>query len=239
MGQATYGEVRHEFAQRVKRGEFLAVGHGEGRAAPLNTTAEMVRMEQEIIGRMQSGNQRTYSDPMLVSPPLRIAIEDRHTELSRAQLRAVDDIFVSREKIVGLDGIAGTGKTTTLAVIREGAEAEGYKVEGFAPTSRAVVYDTAYEGKLYEGKVKTEDSRARIPIPQRVRPYIEAWRQACPDTSPDGLMFPTKGHLGNKGNAVPFRAKNFFQMEGMAHHGCSRHSPEALYVPSLPSHIGH
>src|SRR5229473_775428 len=137
MAQATYEQVRHEFAQRVQRGEFLAVGHGEGRAAPLYTTAEMVRMEQEIIGRMQSGNQRTYTDPMLVSPPLRIAIEDRHTELSPAQLRVVDDIFVSREKIVGLDGIAGTGKTTTLAVIREGAEAEGYKVEGFAPTSRA------------------------------------------------------------------------------------------------------
>jgi len=94
-------------------------------------------MEQEIIGRMQSGNQRTYSDPMLVSPPLRIAIEDRHRELSPAQREVVDDIFVSREKIVGLDGIAGTGKTTTLAVIREGVEVEGYKVEGFAPTSRA------------------------------------------------------------------------------------------------------
>ncbi|MGC2363876.1 MAG: AAA family ATPase, partial [Candidatus Sulfotelmatobacter sp.] len=38
---------------------------------------------------------------------------------------------------VGLDGIAGAGKTTTLSVIREGAEAEGYRVEGFAPTSRA------------------------------------------------------------------------------------------------------
>jgi len=49
----------------------------------------------------------------------------------------VDEIFLSREKIVGLDGIAGAGKTTTLSVIREGAEAEGYKVEGFAPTSRA------------------------------------------------------------------------------------------------------
>src|SRR5258708_16796354 len=137
MGQATYGQVRHEFAQRVKRGEFLAVGHGEGRAAPLYTTAKMVRMEQKIIGGMQGGNQGTYSDPMLVSPPLRIAIEDRHTELSRAQLRAVDDIFVSREKIVGLDGVAGAGKTTTLAVVREGAEAQGYTVEGFAPTSRA------------------------------------------------------------------------------------------------------
>ena len=118
-------------------GRFVAVGPVEGRAAPLYTTAEMVRMEQEIIGRMQSGNQRTYSDPMLVSPSLRIATEDRHTELSPAQREVVDDIFVSREKIVGLDGIAGTGKTTTLAVIREGAEAEGYKVEGFAPTSRA------------------------------------------------------------------------------------------------------
>ena len=137
MAQATYEQVRHELAQRVQRGEFVAVGSVEGRAAPMYTTAEMIRMEQEIVGRMQSGNQRYYSDPMLVSPSRRIAIEDRHTELSPAQREVVDDIFVSREKIVGLDGIAGTGKTTTLAVIREGVESEGYKVEGFAPTSRA------------------------------------------------------------------------------------------------------
>jgi conjugative relaxase-like TrwC/TraI family protein len=137
MAQATYEQVRHEFAQRVQRGEFVAVGPIEGRAASMYTTAEMIRMEQDIVGRMQSGNQRYYSDPMLVSPSLRIAIEDRHTELSPAQREVVDDIFVSREKIVGLDGIAGTGKTTTLAVIREGVEVEGYKVEGFAPTSRA------------------------------------------------------------------------------------------------------
>jgi conjugative relaxase-like TrwC/TraI family protein len=137
MAQASHEQVRHEFAQRVQRGEFIAVAPVEGRAAPLYTTAEMVRMEQEIIGRMQSGNRRNYSDPMLVSPSLRIATEDRHTELSPAQREVVDDIFVSREKIIGLDGTAGTGKTTTLAVIREGAEAEGYKVEGFAPTSRA------------------------------------------------------------------------------------------------------
>jgi len=38
---------------------------------------------------------------------------------------------------VGLDGVAGAGKTTALAVIREGAELDGYNVEGFAPTSRA------------------------------------------------------------------------------------------------------
>jgi ATP-dependent exoDNAse (exonuclease V) alpha subunit len=33
--------------------------------------------------------------------------------------------------------LAGSGKTTTLQTIREGAEAKGYVVEGFAPTSKA------------------------------------------------------------------------------------------------------
>ena len=36
-----------------------------------------------------------------------------------------------------MEGVAGSGKTTSLAVVREAAEREGYMVEGFAPTSRA------------------------------------------------------------------------------------------------------
>ena len=94
-------------------------------------------MEREIIDRMQAGNHRTFSDPMLVSPQIRIRTEDRHPELNASQRAAVDEIFLSREKIVGMEGVAGAGKTTTLAVLREGAEAAGYRVEGFAPTSRA------------------------------------------------------------------------------------------------------
>lgn len=137
MGQATYGQVRHEFEQRLRRGEFREVARTEGRAAPQYTTSEMVRMEKEIIARMQEGNRREFRDPMLVSPELRIWTEDRHPELSPSQRNAVNDIFLSREKIVGLDGVAGAGKTTTLAVIREGVAAQGFTVEGFAPTSRA------------------------------------------------------------------------------------------------------
>src|SRR6202042_650151 len=104
--------------------------------------------EREIVGHMQRGNQRGYDDPMLVSPQLRIWTEDRHPELNRSQRQAVDEIFLSREKIMGLDGVAGAGKTTTLAVIREGVEAQGYRVEGFAPTSRAAQ-------KLAEAGLKT------------------------------------------------------------------------------------
>ncbi|MFZ0293834.1 MAG: AAA family ATPase, partial [Candidatus Sulfotelmatobacter sp.] len=135
MGETTYAQVRQEFERRIEAGGFREVSHvGAGRQY---TTAVMVRMEREIVGRMQEGNRRGYSDPMLVSPQVRIATEDRHPELNASQRQAVDEILLSREKVVGLDGIAGTGKTTTLSVIREGAEAEGYRVQGFAPTSRA------------------------------------------------------------------------------------------------------
>ena len=135
MGVTTYAQVRQEFERRIEAGEFREVSHvGAGRQY---TTAAMVRMEREIVGRMQEGNRRDYGDPMLVSPQVRIATEDRHPELNASQRKAVDEIFLSRETVVGLDGIAGAGKTTTLSVIREGAEAEGYRVEGFAPTSRA------------------------------------------------------------------------------------------------------
>jgi conjugative relaxase-like TrwC/TraI family protein len=135
MGETTYARIQQEFERRIEAGEFREVSHvGAGRQY---TTAVMIRMEREIVGRMQQGKRRDYSDPMLVSPQMRIATEDRHPELNGSQRQAVDEIFLSREKIVGLDGIAGAGKTTTLSVIREGAEAEGYTVEGFAPTSRA------------------------------------------------------------------------------------------------------
>jgi len=135
MGETTYAQVRQEFERRIEAGEFREVSHvGAGRQY---TTDVMVRMEREIVGRIQEGNRRDYSDPMLVSPQVRIATEDRHPDLNASQRQAVDEIFLSREKVVGLDGIAGAGKTTTLSVIREGAEAEGYRVEGFAPTSRA------------------------------------------------------------------------------------------------------
>jgi len=135
MGEASYVSIQQEFERRVRTGEFRAVAHRG--AGPQFTTTGMIRMEHEIIARMQEGNRRGHGDPMLVSPQLRIRTEDQHRELSAAQRTAVDDILISRGTIIGLDGVAGTGKTTVLSVIRQAAEAEGYRVEGFAPTSRA------------------------------------------------------------------------------------------------------
>lgn len=159
MGQATSSQVWEEFERRAQAGEFRRVENvGTGLQY---TTAAMLRMERETIAHMQAGNQRGFEDPMLVSPGVRIATEDRHRELNSGQLHAVDEIFLSREKIVGLDGVAGGGKTTTLAVVREGAESAGYTVEGFAPTSRAAQ-------KLGEAGIETRTLQSHLAQGQRV-----------------------------------------------------------------------
>jgi len=46
-------------------------------------------------------------------------------------------VLTSRDRMMALEGVAGGGKTTSLAAVREGAERAGYQVEGLAPTSRA------------------------------------------------------------------------------------------------------
>jgi conjugative relaxase-like TrwC/TraI family protein len=148
MGDATIAEVRREFNRREQAGEFRTVEHGPKHEGQQYTTATMLKMEREILEQVEQGNRRGYDDPMLVLPGTRIETEDRHPQLNAAQHKAVNEIFLSREKIVGLDGVAGAGKTTTLAVIREGVERDGIKVEGFAPTSGAAA-------KLGEAGIET------------------------------------------------------------------------------------
>ena len=57
--------------------------------------------------------------------------------LNDSQRRVIEEVLNSSDRIHGLQGLAGSGKTTTLQTIREGAETSGYVVEGFAPTSKA------------------------------------------------------------------------------------------------------
>ena len=49
----------------------------------------------------------------------------------------MEDVLNSPDRVQGIQGYAGTGKTTTLSVIHAAVETQGYAVEGFAPTSRA------------------------------------------------------------------------------------------------------
>ena len=134
MGDLTYGQVRDNFELRQATGEFQRTPgqkHDTGRQF---TTREAIAEELATIKHMQQGQST-------VEPTMRQEDAAAHARtrefLNPAQQRAIEEVLTSQDRIHGLQGLAGSGKTTTLEAIREGAERNGYAVEGFAPTSRA------------------------------------------------------------------------------------------------------
>lgn len=133
MGDVTYAQVRGNLNARIASGEFRQVerAHMPGRQF---TTAKTIAAEHEIVSRAREG--RNQVEPVL-SRFQAISIADRRQDLNRTQRNVVEDVLSSPDRIQGIQGFAGSGKTTTLSVIRNAAESQGYEVEGFAPTSRA------------------------------------------------------------------------------------------------------
>jgi conjugative relaxase-like TrwC/TraI family protein len=133
MGDITFAQVRGNLNARIASGEFQAVErvHMPGRQF---TTAKTIAAEHEIIGRVRDG--RNQIDPLLPRSQA-IAFADQHQHLNHTQRSVVEDVLSSPDRIQGIQGFAGSGKTTTLSVIRGAAESQGFQVEGFAPTSRA------------------------------------------------------------------------------------------------------
>ena len=134
MGKATYAEVRQNFENRVRNGELLVAHHlgsGHGR---LFTTPDTIASERSVIAGMRAGQNQL--SPIL-SQGDALEVTGRHPHLNASQQAAIEHVLTSSDRVQAIQGVAGAGKTTALSVIRAAAEARSYKVEGFAPTSRA------------------------------------------------------------------------------------------------------
>ena len=135
LGESTFREVRDNLEQRIRSGEFIDVSRERVPGADRTlTTRDMLAYERDNIVSMKAG--QGTQDP-LVSEQHRQDFAGRFGHLSDSQRRAVEEILSTRDQVVGLEGIAGAGKTTSLSAIRDAAERQGYQVEGLAPTSRA------------------------------------------------------------------------------------------------------
>ena len=97
------------------------------------STRERGPVLRDIV--LHSDGPRTSSDHL----GLLFRSHPRSYRLSRCAVSQTnqDSTYHLIGQVSNLEGVAGAGKTTSLAAIREGVEREGYKVEGFAPTSRA------------------------------------------------------------------------------------------------------
>jgi ATP-dependent exoDNAse (exonuclease V) alpha subunit len=137
LGLTTYEAIRTELAARQERAEFIPITR---ELKPRETTTRHML-------QMELSNIRTMLDSQGQHPPVMSAerardavrgIGDRlEINLHDSQIAAIEQILTSRDQIPGLQGRAGTGKTTVLSILREAAQNEGYEVRGFAPTTRA------------------------------------------------------------------------------------------------------
>ncbi|HEY2471857.1 MAG TPA: MobF family relaxase [Terracidiphilus sp.] len=133
MGEVTYAQVRGSLNMRLASGEFQTVErqHMPGRQF---TTARTIEAEQEILRRVREGQNRAHP---VATRAEAIQVADRHPYLNRAQKSVVEDVLSAPDRIQGIQGWAGSGKTSVLKIVRSAVEAKGYEAEGFAPTSRA------------------------------------------------------------------------------------------------------
>jgi conjugative relaxase-like TrwC/TraI family protein len=134
MGEVTFAQVRGNLNARLATGEFQIVVRSLSQPARQFTTAKTLEAEHEIVRRVREG-QNTVEP--VISRQQVIGVTDQHPHLNRAQKSVVEDVLSSPDRVQGVQGYAGAGKTTTLSVVRSVAESHGYAVEGFAPTSRA------------------------------------------------------------------------------------------------------
>jgi hypothetical protein len=123
MGEASFREVRESFEKRIDSGNLIEV---ESRSpARAFTTERMIQYERDNVTEMRRG-QGQHSP--LVSPEAWQSVQQNHMHLSTSQRAAVEQILTTQDKIIGLEGVAGAGKTTSLTAVREAAEREGYQV---------------------------------------------------------------------------------------------------------------
>jgi conjugative relaxase-like TrwC/TraI family protein len=134
MGEITHAQVRANLEARLESGEFQIVERPQSIPGRQFTTAKTIEAEHEIISRVREGQNDI--EPVLPRPQA-IALADQHPGLNRTQKTVVEDVLSSPDRIQGIQGFAGSGKTTTLTAIRSAAENRGHQVQGFAPTSRA------------------------------------------------------------------------------------------------------
>ena len=131
-GTVTIAEAEREVAALEKAGTLHGVDipGAEDSLATAKTVAE----ERETVASMRAGQGRGKA-------PMRSWVVQGHLNkgpLTAGQKDAVKLILSSDDRTVGVQGYAGSGKTTMLDRARVLAEKKGYRMIGLAPSASAV-----------------------------------------------------------------------------------------------------
>jgi len=134
MGSLHEDEAHAEFAKSIEAGHLIEVAARPGSAGHAYTTPEMKELEADVLRHWSEGRDKHRS---LAPNSIQNAALASHAHLNESQQSVVRAILNNRDQVMGLEGAAGTGKTTALEAVCDAAKQAGFEVEGLAPTSRA------------------------------------------------------------------------------------------------------
>ncbi|MBF6567921.1 MAG: relaxase domain-containing protein [Candidatus Binataceae bacterium] len=134
MGQTDLHLIRAERERFQQNGRLIVAGDSVNSPLGAYTTPQMIALERGNIELMRTG--RGKATAIGTSDDIRRWASQRN--LLPDQTAVAELTLAATDWITSIEGRAGAAKTTTVGVIREFAENQGYTVCGFAPTTRAV-----------------------------------------------------------------------------------------------------
>ena len=130
----------HQAIERSKEAKNL-VHLGQHRDLDIYTSAQVLEKERRIVEIMRNGLNEV--DALVSKDAMTLYLEDlvrRSPEGGKptnCQLKAIEFLGTSTNRIIGVQGYAGTGKTTMLNAICRLAEASEYQIRGASPGASA------------------------------------------------------------------------------------------------------
>ena len=145
---------RGQFAARIFRHvEIVALSDEADGAITRYTTRTVLEAEGHVL-RAAQGLDRNRGHRLSDAACGAVLGSDRFSAVTREQARAVRHA-TGAGGLALIDGQAGTGKSYTMAAIREAYEAGGYRVVGLAPTN-AVAQDMLGDGFRHARTIHSE-----------------------------------------------------------------------------------
>lgn len=154
VGAVTLKMAEKALLTLQEKGEIIALPKKANAALQHYTTAINLKMEKANI-RLMKDHQKCLASLVPSLDWVKSTLDNAH--LTRGQEAAAKLILTTQDRIVGIQGYAGTGKTTMLKAVKAASEPLGIVLRGIAPSAAAA-------NQLYEGAGIASQTLARFLI---------------------------------------------------------------------------